>query len=326
MSGNFFAVGRGQIKKAFTLGLNPGVAFLVMARGTGKDNSTTAWSAEAISKCTGMSWRRAKEAIGTLKDNCLTTVTGSQKSPRYKLTKPADDADLIWLPNELVTGAGNEVPPVQRLRERQDAMLLHKFIQLYHLHDLTGDGGLPRKYARQNFKRDTITSTGKFILYRFTPLDETANSQDIFEELNGKTDDEGNKGAWIVIAPLVRMGLIEKALYMVESDNYESELLYPVNDETGDALYGLSGHFEASGATGFSLSIINNLPYVGLALREQKSATMVGVYRLKYRPKTSRTAAWWGGEQEQVKHFVEGIDKMCGVPVQVSTANTFKIS
>jgi hypothetical protein len=66
MSGDFFAIGKPQWAIACELGLNPAVAFLTLGRGTGRDNRSTAWSAEAVSKYSGMTWRRAKEAIHDL--------------------------------------------------------------------------------------------------------------------------------------------------------------------------------------------------------------------------------------------------------------------
>jgi hypothetical protein len=48
------------------LGLNPAVAYLVLARGSGADNRTTAWSVNAIEGYTGIGRPRAKKAIDAL--------------------------------------------------------------------------------------------------------------------------------------------------------------------------------------------------------------------------------------------------------------------
>ena len=72
MTGKFFAVGRPQFIQACHLGMNPAVAFLVMARGTRADNSTTSWSALAIDNYSGVARRRAKKAIELLtNEGCI---------------------------------------------------------------------------------------------------------------------------------------------------------------------------------------------------------------------------------------------------------------
>ncbi len=52
--GDFFAVDRRAWARACALGLNPAVAYLVLARGTSADNRSTTWSAQAIEKYTGV--------------------------------------------------------------------------------------------------------------------------------------------------------------------------------------------------------------------------------------------------------------------------------
>src|SRR5690606_37883389 len=137
-------------------------------RGTLKDNATTSWSALSVFNRTGMARRRAKEAIGKLVGAGLADLLQGGKRPRYKLHKPSDEDKLLWLPNTLVDGAGNEAPPIAKLREAGNLDLLQKFIQLYGLQDLDNDGGLPRSIAWSEFERETICSIGQFILYGFS--------------------------------------------------------------------------------------------------------------------------------------------------------------
>ncbi|PYD05288.1 hypothetical protein DND90_16290 [Pseudomonas syringae pv. maculicola] len=149
--GNFFAIGADEFADACDLGIRPAVSLLVMARGTGKDNATTSWSAQAIFEKTGIAWRRAKEAIEALVTAEIVKVLKAGKKPRYKISKPKDDSKLIWLPNELIDGAGNEVPPVTKLRETGELILLQKFVELYADHDIDNDGGLPRSLVWQTY-------------------------------------------------------------------------------------------------------------------------------------------------------------------------------
>lgn len=311
--GNFFAVGKEQFKKACTLGIRPAVAFLVMARGTLKDNATTSWSAQSVFIYTGMAWRRATEAIEALVDNNLVEVLKAGKKPRYKLTKPKDVEDLIWLPNTLVDGAGKESPPIRRLRERGELDLLQKFIELYSIHDLTSDGGLPRTLVRVDYERVRIAPHGPFVIYGFTGANATATSVGLLSSYTNVKDDNGNKGAWVILKPLCDMGLIDRVEYMVESSDYEAEFLYPLNAETKEAMSFLSAGLAVSGGDGFARQIDRYWPLVGLAVKELISPTLVGVFRLHYRPKTAKTTVWYATEQGQTERFVEGINKLYGI-------------
>src|SRR5688572_13213702 len=120
MGGEFFAIGVPQWAAACELGLRQAVALLVLARGSGRDNSTTTWSAEAVCNHSGMTWRRAKEAIALLEAQKIVVVEKDGARPIRKIARPEDVEQLLWLPNELVTGAGKEIPPVKRLREASD--------------------------------------------------------------------------------------------------------------------------------------------------------------------------------------------------------------
>lgn len=149
--GKFFAVGKPQWQIACGLGLRPAVALIVMACGSGHDNATTTWSRKAIEDHTGMTWRRAHDAQAALIDAGILTVLKGGARPVHKLRHPECGEGLIWLPTELVTGAGDETPPVARLRQAGDLDLLQLLVELYFEQELVGDGGLPRSMVRGEF-------------------------------------------------------------------------------------------------------------------------------------------------------------------------------
>src|SRR4051794_38333426 len=67
----------------------------------------------------------------------------------FAITPPPQiEPDLIWLPNELVTGAGRETPPLELVRQMQDVMTLRLLIDMYHTHNLREDGGASRHCLR----------------------------------------------------------------------------------------------------------------------------------------------------------------------------------
>ena len=61
--GDFFAVDRRTWARACSLGMNAAVAYLVLGRGTARDNRTTAWSVQAVEKYTSISRGRAQQAL-----------------------------------------------------------------------------------------------------------------------------------------------------------------------------------------------------------------------------------------------------------------------
>ncbi len=313
MMGGFFAIGRDEFLEACELGMNPAVSLLVLARGTGRDNATTSWSALSVYEHTGIACRRAKEAIGALIENNIVELLEIKagKFPKYKISKPEDDTSLLWLPNELIDAAADEVPPITKLRETGNIDLLEKFVRLYGIQDLDSDGGIPRDVAWTTFDREKICPIGHFVLYGFSEEKLQASYKDPFVDLVGKTDEDGNKGPWTVLSPLIQMGLLEKVYYMAESSESNAELIYPVGPHgTDDAMWELMIWLEESGGKGFALQAQEHNKQ-GIALNHIKNAAMVGLFRLRYRPKTRKTSRWWAIEMEQAEAMVGLVSQMC---------------
>lgn len=302
--GSFFAIGKQQWETACELGLNPAVAFLVLARGTGADNATTAWSANAVEKYTGISWRRASGAIEVLCGEELVICTAAGKRPRYKLTKPENTDDLIWLPNEIITGAGNEVPPVARIRQTQEIEVLQLFVDLYGEQELAGDGGIPRTLLYQHFEREKIMDMGQYTVYGFNrPEGGTRWCRNTGPLARYATRKEDEPDAWSRITVLEQLGLMEWAHYLVESADDDAELVHPLSgdeyaQEVADAASALAELLPG----GFAYEA-QNYDYVLPVIRHMEKAAVVGLARLRYRPKTSRTAAWYGQHVESCREF-----------------------
>ncbi len=85
--GGFFAVDRRAWARVCRLGMNPAVAYLVLARGAGGDNRTTKWSTNAIERYTGISRSRTAQAIAVLEqDKAVVRDPASKRDrPKYKI-------------------------------------------------------------------------------------------------------------------------------------------------------------------------------------------------------------------------------------------------
>lgn len=85
---DIFAIDRRVWAYVCGLGLNPAVAYLVMARGSGPDQRTTSWSVHSVEKYTGISRPRAVKAVRQLKEAGLIQVLRGGGRPRYYLQPP----------------------------------------------------------------------------------------------------------------------------------------------------------------------------------------------------------------------------------------------
>jgi hypothetical protein len=299
----FFAIGTNEWTKACALGLNPAVAFLVLARGSGRDNMTTSWSADAVANHTGMSWRRAKAAIDALESENLASVTRGGARPSRKLSIPKDLVSALWLPNALVDGAGNEVPPVTRLRQAQNLEHLQTFIELYGLQDMAGDGGLPRSLICTPFERERICDTGQFRVWGFTQAEARNGSYNgPLARFAGRKENE-QRTLREFIGALECMGLLETVDYLAEGQSGDAELLHPL---TGDA--------EADKVHYAAELLPERMPewfahkgeqfhYVLPVIRHIAKPAVVGVSRLVYRPHTKLTAAWYARHKDTCERF-----------------------
>lgn len=309
MTGEFFAIGKEQWNTACKLGLNPAVAFLVLARGTGRDNITTRWSAEAVAKHTGVSWRRAQDAIAELERAKLATNTKEAgQRPTRKLAFPNDVDTVLWLPNALVDGAGGAASPVARLRQTQNVDYLQAFIELYGLQDLAGDGGLPRSLIRTAFTREHVCDAGQFRVYGFQSKGvSTCNTTGPLARFKSTTKEQPKDGwpSWQFLGALQRMGLLEAVDYLAEGESSDAELLHPL---TGDA--------DALAVRDAACFAMDGLPewvssrqeragydYILPVIRDIPAPAVCGVYRLTFRPHTKLTAAWWAQHKASCQRF-----------------------
>lgn len=91
--GNFFVIEQEMFHKACALGLRPAVAFLVLARYTGRTGVTSRASSNAIEKYTGIGRGAARDAIAALESAGIVRRSGSRTRPIHKFTRLLDLPD-----------------------------------------------------------------------------------------------------------------------------------------------------------------------------------------------------------------------------------------
>lgn len=195
----FFSIAQKAWPQVCALGLNPAVAYLVLARFSGPDNVTTSASTNAVEKYANMSRSRSKEAIENLckAERILKVKDGTH--PRYKLSpgeivkeskgtsparrrreaqakKASGEAEaeekapkepVIWLPNSIVDGVVGAPSPLQLLRQTQDVMTLRLFVELYSAQNLIEDLGVSRKIVYQKYTRELIAELAEWNIWGF---------------------------------------------------------------------------------------------------------------------------------------------------------------
>jgi len=318
---NFFAIDKKTWENVLDLGMNPACLFMVMARGSWRDNKSTQWSVNALEKYTGIGRRRGKEAQAKLIKHKIIKKEKGGNHPKFTLKKQCKDVDLIWLPNELVTGIENAVPPLERVRQTGDVLCLKLFIDLYFINSPVDDGGIPRDCVFQTYERKDISETGNMIVYGFdrNVLNCYPDHPVVEPHLLCNGNDR-SQDFWDRLHTLIDLGLISFVPFLVESEDKDSEFIHPLIDPyTGDSELVERARYQAMEMLGDGYQYeAENFDYVVPVVLHRKKNTVAGIGFLKYRPKTSLTAAGYANIQELYKHWLEIYESVNSQPEKIA--------
>lgn len=315
MSNNdgFFAVDKVRFYKACDLGINQAVSYLVLCNGTQKDNTTTSWSANAVETYTGISRGRTKKAIASLIENKLITVIKAGTKPRYLVkekhtTKKLDAESVVWLPSSIIVGASNESPPIERIRQTKEIMVLRMFFDLYKVQNLIEDGGIPKDMMRCTYDRKEICEYGQYRIYGFSEI----SSGGTWNELTRPHQDESNGDLlWSRVRLLTDMGLIKKIPYLYDSDGEDGEPVHVVDAEVQKLAYHCSSLAAAEVInTPYFENTLDSYDVIIPVPRDKPNAAVVGVYQLVYKARTSMTGKWYAEEQETKQEVIGRFNKL----------------
>jgi hypothetical protein len=214
--------------------------------------------------------------------------------------------DPIWLPNSLVRGAAGETPPIERVRQTQDVMTLRLLVDLYYAQDLREEGGVNRQLMWRKYERVPVGQRGQFRVWGFRHTSDfvgwgsTVTRCHRRDTLTREERAEGKNAAVDFFRrqqQLVGAGLVEWIPTLFESDNAEAEALHPYGMGDSEGLEDRLGH--AGHAAGGALLTPGQQEWAseqGLWLvpvpQHIAHVQMIGIGRLRYRPRTRKTAAW----------------------------------
>lgn len=376
--GGFFAVDNRMWAKVCSLGMNEAVAYNVLARGTGRDNRTTAWSVEAVERYTGVSRRKAKSAVERLLDEqCIRLLRGGTKpqydlipfgempgaDPRPTLTfsekavldrvksfallsrsemkharsaaakgwllehegefgpipAPEIKPELIWLPNELISGAVGEIPPLELVRQTQDAMTLRLAVDLYYAQNLREDGGISREIIWQKYDRFEVGKQAQFTVWGFRSTGQWVSWGNQLTDPHRRenlTEEEKESGKNPAVDFFRRMEqlrdlrLLEWAPHLVESSQKSGEIIHPVGLGGSDSIEDRLGRAAKEAGRAlvterqYDWAMSEGMRIIAPVLRHIAQVELIGIARLRYRPHTKLTGAWRAELNDQAqKHL-----------------------
>jgi hypothetical protein len=377
----FFSVDRGAFRCAAVGGLNSAIAYLIMARGTGRDNRTTQWSVNAIEKYTGISRPNAAKAVKDLLERGVWIKTRDGNHPIYEavpgneipggpftadekatiaairngkaetcagalvargivqkteVENPSrrsrtewayqlDEALIaaltepfaVWLPNALVDGAANEVAPIERIRQTRCLPALQLLIELYSVQFLPNYGGVPRDLLEVVFDRTKVGQQGPFVVWGFRSKHSLAAHALFVPFLTGQftNRDDGTRHDagmdavfWPAVHTLTDFGLVERVGMLLEGDDDEAEIIHPYAMRGGEPeereLANIAQEAAMAMLTDGQIARSDHQGYHLVPVQKHiGNATMVEVYRLKYRPHTTATAAWYAQMQQTTAEY-----------------------
>ena len=212
---------------------------------------------------------------------------------------PRAPGEPVYLPNELVDGIGANPSPVELIRQTGDALTLRLLVDLYTAHRLDEWHGVDPRIVWQKFEEVYRREVGSVLVLGWkAPGKEWANNANTIT-IPHKSDDNLS-ALWPRLAMLQRLGLLVFVPHVVDGDGAP---VYPCSPSTGHPMEVELG----AAAREAALNIVRSrdpgsrsgepdpddvADIIAVVPLHMARASLVGVARLTFRPKTAMTAAW----------------------------------
>ena len=243
-----------------------------------------------------------------------------------KMVQPA----YIWLPNAIVEGAVSEIPPVELLRQSQQPMALRFFVDLYSEQNLAEDGGIDRSVIYKQYEREKIVELGAHVIWGFVEKCLGAKWGKITEAY--RLEDEESPGSFLFecLKIIEDTGLLVWVPYLVESESPDAEVLHPlaspksdpieieerIGEAAADAAFAMLEKFETQQVDSHVGPHRRAEGYIqgeiAPVIRHMANVQLIGIARMRYRPRTGLTAAWWAELHEKGEQVIAHYDALSG--------------
>jgi hypothetical protein len=221
---------------------------------------------------------------------------------------PEIKPDWIWLPNELVTGAAGEIPPLELVRQTQDPMILRLLIEMYHAQNLREDGGVSRRFMWKTYDRVKVGEHAQFTVWGFHGGREWVNWENGLtlphrrEKLTDQEIAAGEKPGGRFLSSHgalertrdIRMGATSRRERRGKRRDHPPAKHGPldsIEDRLGRAAHEAGKALITEGQCDWVLK--NGIHHLVPVPRHIANVQMIGIARLRYRPHTQMTAVWW---------------------------------
>jgi hypothetical protein len=186
-------------------------------------------------------------------------------------------------------------------------MTLRLFIDLYHDHFLREDGGISRQIIWQKFERFEVGHRAQFTVWGFRLAGDWLSwgnriTDPHRRELTKEEKAEGKSPGVDLfrrLGQLTNLRLMEWAPHLVESAEKTGEIIHPLALTRSPGIEGRLATASADAARvlmtegQYAWAVDNGVDLLVPVPRHIADAQVVGIARLRYRPHTKMTAAWW---------------------------------
>lgn len=224
----------------------------------------------------------------------------------FSLAPVGASPDWVWLPNALVSSADGETPPLELVRQSLSVELLGLFVDLYAAHGLSSNGGLDWRVETgiaRHFERVKVGERGAWAVWGWKPGSYTVEGSRPpgWDKFRGRLESNAadSQAFFGALRELERVGLLEYVAHLVEDPAHPaSQIIHPIpygNGEPWEREVAAAAKAAAERlATPERVASANKAGcriYAPVEAR-RGNAGVVGVLRLRYKPKTSATAIW----------------------------------
>lgn len=229
----------------------------------------------------------------------------------------SEDADWIWLPSTIVTGAADETAPVELLRQAQDLRALRLFVDLYHAQSLPRSGGVHWRTIRRTYSKEKVGTYGAHTVWGFSAgQDEVWQHRSLVEPHVDQENEDKLHLFWPALRLLITTGLVSFVPHIIEADTDEAAVLFPYGSRTASTEEQEVGN--AAHAAGLAMLTewqekVSDGAHEHLVplLPHQERAIMVGLLRLRYQAATAANIEWlalrprWAEQARQFRELAE---------------------
>jgi hypothetical protein len=176
---------------------------------------------------------------------------------------------------------------------------------MYGHQDLRHDGGVDRQVVCGVFERARIGEQSEYVIWGFK-FDKSTEAHSLTLRTTQKVSPE----FFTRVKQLQRLGLIEWIPYLFEGDSPEAEPIHVYGIGCSDSIEDRLGWAAQSAAEGMLTDWQKDRVefeeyYLIPVLRHFTAVQLIAIARLRYRPHTAMTSAWWRDLHEKGEEWIK---------------------